>query len=81
MAKENKTRKQLREIIMREARDSGKCDDLESLLVVGPLDRGYANWDIGTPSTHSTNLVSARCLIELNEIIVRLQTQYDLKGN
>jgi hypothetical protein len=81
MAKEMKTRKELQEIIMQEARASGKCDDLETVLVVGPLDRGYANWDIGAPSTHSTNLVSARCLIELNEIVGRLQTQYDLKGN
>ena len=81
MAKDTKTRKELQEIIMLEVRAGGKCGDLESVLIVGPLDRGCANWDLGAPSTNSTNLVSAGCLIELNEIVGRLQTRYDLKGN
>jgi hypothetical protein len=53
MAKDTKTRKELREIIMLEVRASGKCGDLESVLIVGPFDRGYANWDLGAPSTRA----------------------------
>jgi hypothetical protein len=56
MAKDTKTRKELREIIMLEVRAGGKCGDLESVLIVGPFDRGYANWDLGAPLTNSTNL-------------------------
>jgi hypothetical protein len=81
MVKEMKTRKELEDIVMLEARTSGKCDDLESVFVVGPLDRDIQIWDIGAPSTHSTKLVSATCLIELNQIVARLQMQYDLTGD
>jgi hypothetical protein len=55
--------------------------DLESVHVVGPVPRGYSNWDIGTASTHSPNLISPGCRIELNMIVGRLQAQYDLSGD
>jgi hypothetical protein len=79
-AKETKTRKELEEIVMREAKASGKCNDLQSVMILGPLDRGHSNWDFGTASNHPTNMVSAECRIELNMIVGRLQVQYDLSG-
>lgn len=79
-AKEMKTRKELEDIVMREAKAGGKCNDLQSVVILGPLDRGYSNWDVGTASNHPTNLVSPGCRIELNMIVGRLQMQYDLSG-
>ena len=80
-AKEMKTRIELGEIVMREAKASGKCNDLRSVMILGPLDRGHSNWDIGTASNHPiTRAVSAECRIELNMILGRLQVQYDLSA-
>ena len=28
-----------------EAKASGKCNDLRSVMILGPLDRGHSNWD------------------------------------
>jgi len=82
MAKEIKTRKELQEIVMREARTGGKCgDDLRSVIILGPLARVRSNWDIATSSNHPTKIVSAECRTELNMIVGRLQAQYDLSGD
>ena len=37
MAKEMKTRKELADLLMREARASDKCADLQSVYVIGPV--------------------------------------------
>ena len=50
MAKEMKTRKELADLVMREARARGKCADLQGIYVIGPVSRGHSNWDIGTSS-------------------------------
>jgi hypothetical protein len=50
MAKEMKTRKELADLVLRETRASGKWADLHSVYVIGPVNRGYSNWDIGTSS-------------------------------
>jgi len=64
-----------------EAKASGKCNDLRSVMILGPLDRGHSNWDIGTASNHPiTRAVSAECRIELKMILGRLQVQYDLSA-
>jgi hypothetical protein len=81
MAKETKTREQLAEIVMREARTSGKCGDLQSVHVIGPIARPYTNWDIASSWNRPTRLVSALCRAELNVIVGRLQAQYDLSGD
>jgi hypothetical protein len=50
-------------------------------MILGPLDRGHSNWDIGTASNHPiTRAVSAECRIELKMILGRLQVQYDLSA-
>jgi hypothetical protein len=56
MARETNTRKQLADLVMREARASGKCPDLQSAFVIGPISRGHSNWDIGTSSDGPTSL-------------------------
>ncbi len=39
-------KKQLEELVIREASASGKCDDLKIVTVIGPVERGHSNWDI-----------------------------------
>jgi len=75
MAKERKTRKELEDLVMQEALASGRCGDLQNIAILGPVDLGHSNWDIGTASTHPTNLVSSACRLELNMIVGRLQAR------
>jgi hypothetical protein len=62
MAKETKTRKELAELVMREAHASGKCTDFHGVHVMGSLNREHSDWDIGT-SSGGPNLVSGPCRI------------------
>jgi hypothetical protein len=80
-AKERKTRKEIEKIVMREAKASGKCNDLASVIIIGSFRRKYSNWDTGTASNHPNHLVSPECRIELNNIVGRLQVQYDLSAD
>ena len=83
MAKATKTAKELETKIMREARASGKCRDLLSVTVLG-ADLPSSNWKIGTASSNQDNpnhLLSGECRIELDRIVGRLQSQYDLAGS
>jgi len=79
MTKEPRTREQLAEMILKEAQATGKCADLHSVVVLGPVTQGRSNWHIGT-SSNGPNLVSAPCRKELNLIVGRLQAKYDLAG-
>jgi hypothetical protein len=79
MTKETRTREQLAEMVLKEAHATGKCTDLHSVVVLGPVTQGRSNWHIGT-SSNGPNLVSAPCRMELNLIVGRLQAKYDLAG-
>ena len=78
MAKATKTANELEAKIMRAARASGKCRDLLSVTVL-PAGILSSNWKIGTASSNQDNyLLSGECRIELDKIVARLQTMYDL---
>jgi hypothetical protein len=79
MTKEIRTREQLAEMVLKEAHATGKCADLHSVVVLGPVTQGRSNWHIGT-SSNGPNLISAPCRMELNLIVGRLQAKYDLAG-
>ena len=79
MTKEPRTREQLAEMILKDAYATGKCADLHSVIVLGPVTQGRSNWHIGT-SSNGPNAVSAPCRRELNLIVGRLQAKYDLTG-
>ena len=79
MTKEPRTREQLAETILKEAHATGKCADLHSVVVLGPVTQGRSNWHIRT-YLNGPNLVSAACRVELNLIVGRLQAKYDLAG-
>jgi hypothetical protein len=78
MAKETRTREQLRNLIIEEAQASGKCSDLVQVIVLGPIERPRSNWDIATRSTHPTHLLSSDCRNELSMITGRLEAKYNL---
>jgi hypothetical protein len=81
MAKPTKTKRELEQLVMDEARKTGKCADLGSITVLGPVERGDGNWDIATTANnpdHPEHLVNAQCRIALAIIVGRLQAQFDL---
>jgi hypothetical protein len=47
MAKTKKTARELAAMVMREVRASGKCSDLQS-VVVHPTGRNYPTWECAT---------------------------------
>ena len=79
MTKEARTRGQLAEMVLKEAHATGKCGDLHSIVMLGPVTQGCSNWHLRT-SSNGPNLVSAACRVELNLIVGRLQAKYDLAG-
>ena len=55
MAKTKKTGRELAGMVMREVRASGKCSDLES-VVVHPTGRNYPTWECATQVNRPDNL-------------------------
>jgi hypothetical protein len=82
MAKTKKTARELAAMVMREVRASGKCSDLQS-VVVHPTGRNYPTWECATqvnkPDDPNYQL-SAACRHTLDLIVGRLQSIYDLAG-
>jgi hypothetical protein len=81
MAKETKTADELRGMIMKAAKATGKCGDLQGVQILGPIPRPYSNWDVSTDSGHPTAPLSGPCSIELRMIVTGLQGQFDLSGS
>lgn len=64
-----RTREQLADLVFQKAKDSGKCSDLAGIIVIGPVQRGHANWDVGTQSANEPAPICAACRIELTKIV------------
>ena len=82
MAKTKKTARELAAMVMREVRASGKCSDLQS-VVVHPTGRNYPTWECATQVNKPDNpnyQLSAACRHTLDLIVGRLQSIYDLAG-
>ena len=82
MAKTQKTARELEAMVMREARASGRCRDLDR-VVVHPSGRNYPTWGCATQVNKPDNPnypLSAACQHTLDLIIGRLQSIYDLAG-
>ena len=79
MAKEMKTRKELTNLVMREARARQVPRSSEFVCHRTSQPRAL-ELDIGT-SSDGPNLVSGPCRIKLNVIVGPLQATYDLSGD
>jgi uncharacterized NAD(P)/FAD-binding protein YdhS len=77
MTKELKSKSDLSALMLERARSSGKCNELEDVIVVGPVTRPYTNWDFGTQPFVKEDA----CRIELQIIAADLQQKYDLVVN
>jgi hypothetical protein len=79
MAKEFKTRGELQELVLDEARKSGKCTDPPDILITGPFPSREFTWDMmrrpGAPA------IPSACAKELELIIRRLQAKFELSGD
>jgi hypothetical protein len=75
MNKEKRSRDQLAEMVMEEAKAIGKRSDLREVQILR-AQLGYANWE--TDVLHRSARIPTPCRVELPLIIGRLQTLFDL---
>jgi hypothetical protein len=80
MAKEKKTRAELAQMMISEARNSGKCADLYDLSISGPHQDQQSNWDYMIIRSGSAR-VSSECDAKLRVIAGQMQAKYDLSGD
>ena len=76
MAKERKSERELRQMMLGAARKHDKCADLEDLFIFGPTPRSAANWGFGIAG--KDNKVSVACYARLDQIASDLQSKYEL---
>jgi hypothetical protein len=79
MAKEFKTRGQLQELVLEEARKSGKCADAPDIIITGPFPSREFTWDL--MRRPGAAAIPAGCAKELELIVRRLQTTFELSGD
>jgi predicted transcriptional regulator len=78
MPKEVRTRAQLEAMMMEEVRKQPKCDEVASIVVIGPVERPDANWDKAV-RPKSTAVVSLECDQALEVIKRDLQARFNLR--
>ena len=76
MAKERKSERDLRQMMLEAARMHEECAELEDLFIFGPTPRPDANWGFGIAG--KDNKVSVACYARLDQIASELQTKYEL---
>ena len=76
MAKERKSERDLRQMMLEAARMHEECAELEDLFIFGPTPRPDANWGFGIAG--KDNKVSVACYTRLDQIASDLQAKYEL---
>jgi len=76
VAKQRKSEKELRQMMLATARNHEECSELEDLFIFGPTRRPDANWGFGIAG--KDNKVSVACYTRLNQIASDLQAKYEL---
>jgi hypothetical protein len=79
MAKEFKTRGELQDLVLEEARMSGKCADAPDIIITGPFPSREFTWDI--MKRPGGTIIQPDCAAELNKIVRRLQVMFELSGD
>ena len=80
MPKTLKTRSELAQLLLNEARQSGKCTGLIDVFITGPHSGRSVNWGFGTAPTERST-ISPECGTELQAIARRLQAEFDLSAD
>jgi hypothetical protein len=79
MAKEYKTRTELKELVLDEARKSGKCAGLTEVVITGPFPSREFSWDVLRRPRAAT--ISDECFAEIEKTVRRLQMTLELSGD
>ena len=79
MAKEFKTRGELQKLVLEEARKGGKCADAPDIVITGPFPSREFTWDV--MRRPGAAAIPAPCAKELETIVRRLQTTFELSGD
>ena len=79
MAKEFKTREELHKLVLDEARKSANCAEAPDIIITGPFPSREFTWDIlRRPGAAA---IPAACAKQLEMIVRRLQTIFELSGD
>jgi hypothetical protein len=76
VAKERKSERELRQMMLEAARKHEECAELEDLFIFGPTPRPDANWGFGIAG--KDNKVSVACYSRLDQVASDLQAKYEL---
>jgi hypothetical protein len=79
MTKAFKTRGELQELVLDEARKTGKCADAPDIIITGPFPSREFTWDIMKRPGGTS--IPPDCATELNRIVRRLQMVFELSGD
>jgi hypothetical protein len=79
MAKEYKKRAELKELVLDEARKSGKCAGLTEVVITGPFPSREFSWDVLKRPRAAT--ISDECFAEIEKAVRRLQLTFELSGD
>jgi hypothetical protein len=80
MTKEKKTRAELAQMMISEARNSGKCADLYDLSISGPHQDQHSNWHYMIIRSGGAR-ISSECDAKLRVIAGQMQAKYNLSGD
>jgi len=76
VAKERKSERELRQMMLEAARNHEECAELEDLFIFGPALRRDANWGFGIAGKE--NKVSVACFKRVDQIASDLQKKYEV---
>jgi hypothetical protein len=79
MAKEFKTRGELHKLVLDEARKSAACADAPDIIITGPFPSREFTWDM--MRRPGAAAIPAACAKELEVIVRRLQTMFEISGD
>ena len=79
MAKELKTRGELHKLVLDEARKGARCADAPDIVITGPFPSREFTWDM--MRRPGAAAIPADCAKELETIVRRLHTMFELSGD
>ena len=79
MAKEFRTRQELHKLVLDEARNSANCAEVPDIIITGPFPSREFTWDM--MRRPGAAAIPSECTKQLEMIVRRLQTMFELSGD
>ena len=79
MTQEFKTREELHKLVLDEASKSASCAEAPDIIITGPFPSREFTWDV--MKRPGAAAIPAACAKQLEVIVRRLQTMFELSGD